>query len=591
MFFFMYTGTSVWRFLGVMTRPFRWHLSFQVFVCFLWAADISIRPYLIKVILNDLANLSVDEAIKAIQTPVMLLIGTLATLVVAYRVYDVSMLRIIPQLRRKIIEHFSQYFLKQSQGFYQQNLSGDLVNRITQASIGVPLILKILLEHFIGIFLALVIAVYTVFFVNLKYAVGLFIWVVLAITGSCVLGYFARKPSLRAAKARSSLIGQVADILTNMVSVRLFARSAQEKQRLGPYLDQMVGTEQRRDWCFFFINLLQGILFLAFQAMCVIWLIQDFQKGYVTPGDFALILTINASIVESLWHLSKEFTDFVDHWGHIKQGILILNAPCSVQDRPHAQPLHVSQGVITFRNVHFSYTHDCKIFEDLSISIQPHQKVGLVGYSGSGKTTFVSLILRLFDIQRGHILIDEQDITHVTQDSLRRSISMIPQEATLFHRTLIDNIRYGADRASEQEVMTAARHADADMFIEHLSQRYATLVGERGASLSGGQRQRISVTRAFLKNAPILILDEATSQLDSVTETKIQTSLRELMEGKTTIVVAHRMATLLQMDRILVFDDGKIVEDGSHQELLNKGKVYRALWETQVGGILPNQHT
>jgi len=244
---------------------------------------------------------------------------------------------------------------------------------------------------------------------------------------------------------------------------------------------------------------------------------------------------------------------------------------------------------ITFDHVKFHYKGTEPLFQDKSIEIKAGQKVGLVGYSGGGKSTFVHLILRLYDVTDGTILIDGQNIKSVTQDSLRENIAMIPQDPSLFHRSLIENIRYGRIDATDAEVVEAAAKAHAHEFIERLPQGYDSLVGERGVKLSGGQRQRIAIARAILKNAPILILDEATSQLDSVTENLIQDSLWELMQNKTTVVIAHRLSILLHMDHILVFDKGKIVEDGTHSKLLAKGRLYKNLWDAQVGGFLGDE--
>jgi ATP-binding cassette subfamily B protein len=274
-------------------------------------------------------------------------------------------------------------------------------------------------------------------------------------------------------------------------------------------------------------------------------------------------------------------------WGNITQGLTVALAPLDIQDKPDATELRVTKGQITFDNVGFHYKGSEPLFTNKSVTIDPGQKVGLVGYSGGGKTTFSNLILRLYDVTDGRILIDGHDIRDVTQDSLRANIGMIPQDPSLFHRTLMENIRYGRDSATDAEVIEAAKRAHANEFIAKLPNAYDSLVGERGVKLSGGQRQRVAIARAILKNAPILILDEATSQLDSVTERDIQDSLWDLMQGKTTIVIAHRLSTLLHMDRILVFDSGKIVEDGTHDELLARGGLYKTLWDAQVGGFLP----
>ncbi len=284
--------------------------------------------------------------------------------------------------------------------------------------------------------------------------------------------------------------------------------------------------------------------------------------------------------------------------GKCNQSLWTLFVPQDIKDMENASDLVITNGQITFMHVKFHYKGVNPLFQNKSITIEAGQKVGLVGYSGSGKSTFVNLILRLYDVTDGHIFIDGQDIRECTQDSLRSNIAIIPQEPSLFHRTLMENIRYGRIDATDEEVIESAKKAHAHEFISKLPQGYGSLVGERGVKLSGGQRQRIAIARAILKNAPILILDEATSQLDSVTESYIQESLWELMNSpdkasgkgrKTTIVIAHRLSTLLHMDRILVFDQGKIVEDGTHTELLARGGMYKTLWNAQVGGFLPDK--
>jgi ATP-binding cassette subfamily B protein len=289
-----------------------------------------------------------------------------------------------------------------------------------------------------------------------------------------------------------------------------------------------------------------------------------------------------------MFEMATRIRDFITGWGTVNQALKLLELPVEIQDKPNAEQLSVTRGEITFEHVRFHYKGAEALFENKSITIFPGEKVGLVGYSGSGKTTFVNLILRLFEVDKGSIKIDGQDIRDVTQDSLRANISLIPQDPILFHRTLMENIRYGRLSASNEEVIEASRKANAHDFIALLPQGYETYVGERGVKLSGGQRQRIAIARAILKNAPILILDEATSQLDSITENVIQESILELMKDKTTLVVAHRLSTLLSMDRIIVFDKGNIVEDGTHNELLAQGGLYKTLWEAQIGGFLPD---
>lgn len=306
----------------------------------------------------------------------------------------------------------------------------------------------------------------------------------------------------------------------------------------------------------------------------------------VCSGAFALLISVNLAIIGFLWELSKNITLFSELAGSVHQGLIIALTCEGVLDKQDAKILNVSQGRIVYDKVRFRYKDAEPLFQNKSITIEAGQKVGLVGYSGGGKTTFASLILRLYDVIDGSVFIDNQNISFVTQDSLRRNIGMIPQDPSLFHRSLMENIRYGRIDATDEEVIEAAKRAHAHEFIIKLPQGYESPVGERGVKLSGGQRQRIAIARVILKNAPILILDEATSQLDSVTESYIQESLTELMKEKTTIVIAHRLSTLLHMDRILVFEKGRIIEDGTHKKLLAAGRIYAELWNAQVGGFL-----
>lgn len=279
--------------------------------------------------------------------------------------------------------------------------------------------------------------------------------------------------------------------------------------------------------------------------------------------------------------------EFFQALGIAKQALAVMQDPQDILDSLHAKNLSVKRGEIVFENVSFRYGEK-KIFQDKNLQIGAGEKVGLVGYSGAGKSTFVNLILRFFSLEKGRILIDDQDIASVTLESLRQNIVLIPQDPILFHRTLEDNIRYGWLEASQNEVIEAAKLAHCDEFIKKCPGGYDSLVGERGTKLSGGEKQRIAIARAMLLKAPILILDEATSALDSVTEQYIQDSLEKLMANRTTIVVAHRLSTLAKMDRILVFDQGKIIEEGSHQELLNKNGHYAHMWRMQAGGFLPD---
>jgi ATP-binding cassette subfamily B protein len=317
-------------------------------------------------------------------------------------------------------------------------------------------------------------------------------------------------------------------------------------------------------------------------------------QGKIATADFVVATSLSLLIISEARNLSKRFLELFEHIGNIANGVNTIIQPHEIIDRDNAIDHAITKGSIEFRQVHFGYSLEKTVFNNLSVTIQPGERVGLVGFSGSGKSSFVNLILRLFDPQSGQILIDGVDIKDMSQEALHSQISLIPQDPSLFHRSLLENILYGRLEASEAELIEASRKAYADDFITQIKEGYDSLVGERGVKLSGGQRQRIAIpterfaiARVILKNAPILILDEATSSLDSITEKAIQDTLDTAMNGKTVIVVAHRLSTIAHLDRILVFDQGRIIEDGTHSKLLAKGGAYHRLWQMQAGGFLP----
>ena len=426
------------------------------------------------------------------------------------------------------------------------------------------------------------------FCVSPIFAITLLSWIIIF---TAFASLFVRKMTNLAdeyAASQSLIGGEIVDSVGNFANVKIFGRKDYERSYLHKAYNDMKIRYDSREWFYFKLKFPQGLsiaVLLGCMLSILVWLRMN---GKVTIGDFLMINWLTMLVSDSTWYLCEKSSAFLEAVGECKQSLRALFIPIEITDKPDAKELVVTKGEITFDKVHFQYKDNASIFEDKSIIITPGQKIGLVGYSGSGKSTFVNLILRLYDIQSGAILIDGQDIRDVTQESLHQNIGMIPQDPSLFHRTLMNNIRYGQVDATDEEVIEAAKKAHAHDFIMNTPEKYQSLVGERGIKLSGGQRQRIAIARAILKNAPILILDEATSALDSVTEGQIQDSLNELMSGKTVIVIAHRLSTLLHMDRILVFDNGKIVEDGSHVKLIEQNGMYKELWDAQVSGFLPD---
>ncbi|MEX0328205.1 MAG: ABC transporter ATP-binding protein [Ruegeria sp.] len=403
-----------------------------------------------------------------------------------------------------------------------------------------------------------------------------------------------RVRSAARAGARATVTGQVVDTITNIKTVKLFAHSAAEDQAAR---DSMVELRERSldfgklSASFRFILMtLAGVLpVLLLGATLLLW-----QGGNATAGDIVAAGAVSIRIAQMTGWVSFTLMGLYAHVGEIENGMKTLTKRDRVEDAPNAQSLAVPDGGIAFRNVSFAYGRDVGGVTDLSLTVKPGEKLGIVGASGAGKSTLVSLLLRLYDREKGAILIDGQDVALVTQDSLRSQIGMVTQETAMFNRSARDNILYGNPNASEKEMVAAAQKAEAHDFIMALQDAqgrtgYDAHLGERGVKLSGGQRQRIALARAILKDAPILVLDEATSALDSEVEASIQTALHRVMEGKTVLAIAHRLSTLSEMDRIIVLEQGQIVENGPHEELLAKNGLYARFWHRQSGGFIQTE--
>jgi len=576
------TRASTLFFIIDVIKPFRLLVACQFLVTVIWAIDMSLRPYLIKVILDKIPTISLSQTFDVLLLPTTLYIVIGVIVVVTFRFYEWILLRFHPNLKKHIGIIFISRMMNHSQNFYQNHFSGNIANKINDVTNGIPNILNTFIDQFFSHALALSIAIYTIWLVDLKFAIGLIIWITIFLTVSIKLSGKAKTLAHEAAEVYSVIIGNIVDILSNIGSIRLFGGKRLETKYLNENYQHSVKAEQVRDWFFMKIHMFQESSFIIFQSICFWWLIMGIKSQTITPGDFALILILNISIVNCLHNLSRNIRAFTESFGKVTQGLHIIHSILEIEDKAGAKDIVITKGEILFEKVQFYYNKSKPIFENKSVRIYSGQKLGLVGYSGSGKSTFINLILRLFDVTQGRILIDNQDIRDISQESLRQAIGIIPQDPSLFNRTLMENIRYGHIDASDDEVIEAAKRAHAHKFICSFPEGYQTLVGERGVKLSGGERQRIAIARAILKNAPILILDEATSQLDSVTEYQIQEILLGLMQGKTTIVITHRLPTLLHMDRILVFDKGKIVQDGKHTDLIIKAGLYKTLWDTTV---------
>jgi ATP-binding cassette, subfamily B, bacterial len=583
-------STNVMLFMLQCLKPFRIATLVLVTSAVIWAANMSVGPFLLKTIVDNIGSAQDDRTLSKILSPIMLYFFMMLSIIAMYRLYGYfANIKMIPEMRANITRNSFKALLKQHYSYHQNNFPGSLATKINDLSTSIPDSILIFFDFFLRYFLSLLLAFYMLYQINLIFAIVMISWVSLSIVGGLLI---AKKVALQSdimSQISATITGNIVDSFSNILSIRLFSACKHEISGLNKNLDAEVAAERKVHWTFFYIWLVYNISWLLLLGLNLYFLSYGWVDGSLTSGDFIAVLGINIAVGDFLWLLIENFANFSKFSGKAAQALRYIESQPKVQDKPNAKSLRIDQGSIVFEQVKFNYKGTEALFYNKSIIIKPGQKVGLVGYSGGGKTTFVNLILRLYDLSGGHIFIDNKDIVNCTQDSLRTNIAMIPQDPSLFHRSLIDNIRYGKINATNEEVIEAAKAAYAHRFITALPLGYDSLVGERGVKLSGGQRQRIAIARAILKNAPILILDEATSQLDSVTESHIQKSLWKLMQGKTTIVIAHRLSTLLHMDRILVFDQGKILEDGTHESLLKNNSLYKTLWDKQVGGFLPDK--
>jgi ATP-binding cassette subfamily B multidrug efflux pump len=484
-----------------------------------------------------------------------------------------------------------RYLLHQSLDFFHNEFAGRIATRVMQTALAVRSVVLILLDILVYVIVYFAAVLYLLGGIDLRMALPLLLW--LAIYS--VILYFVlprlQGVSERQADARALMTGRVADSYTNIATVKLFSHARREaayaRESMAGFLDTVHPQMRLVTAMEVAVNANNTLLLLAQGAMAImLWMDGSISAGAIAAG-LALCLRLSSMSEWIMWEVSTLFENI----GTVRDGIGTLSLPVAVKDRPDAQPLKVDRGAISIRQLRFGYGEGTPVFDGLDLEIAAGERVGLVGRSGAGKSTLVNLLLRFYDADSGQILIDGQDITCVTQESLRASIGMVTQDTSLLHRSVRENVLYGRQQASEEELRTAIERARASDFVAALTDPAGrrgldARVGERGVKLSGGQRQRIAIARVMLKDAPLLILDEATSALDSEVEVAIQDSLYELMRGKTVLAIAHRLSTIAALDRLLVLDAGRIVESGTHEELLQRGGLYKRLWDYQSGGFL-----
>ena len=484
-----------------------------------------------------------------------------------------------------------RYLLNQSYGFFQNEFSGRIATKVMQTALAVRDTVMKLLDVMLFVAIYMVTALSLVASADPRLCIPLIIWLFFYII---VQRYFVpkmKKIAMVQADARSLMTGRIVDSYTNIITLKLFSHSNRESAYIRDGMSEFLNTVHpqmrlvtKLNICLWALNM--SLVFSTAALGIYLWF-----NGSITPGAIAIVMSLAIRLTSMSHWILWEISGLFENIGTVQDGINTLSVPSKVNDKPNAIALNVNRGDIIFDSVNFSYNTSEAVFENLDLQIPAGEKVGIVGRSGAGKSSLVSLLLRFYDIQSGAITIDGHNIEGVRQESLRSNIAMVTQDTSLLHRSVRENIMFGRPEATEEEMVVAAKKAQAHDFILSLRDNvgrggYDAHVGERGVTLSGGQRQRIAIARVLLKDAPILVLDEATSALDSEVEAAIQLSLYQLMEGKTVIAIAHRLSTIAAMDRLIVFDEGKIIEQGTHQELLRKNGIYTKLWGHQSGGFL-----
>ena len=549
--------------------------------------DNILKPYIYKEIIDSIVSGSDANLIFARIINFALWVALIIlTHQVLYRVGDYANAYFESKTMKGLYDYTFDKLLMHSYSFFSNNFSGSIVAKTKRFARSFEIFQDTLsfqiwfsLVNIAGILFVLFIKVPLLGFIFLAWSI-IYIFITVLFTRKKIVF------DVRKAAADSVVTGKLADVLTNILNIKIFSgrREEREKFRLVTTDEE---TKRREAWYFGNLqNVFQALLMAILQIAVLFMNIHFWYVGKMSVGTFVLIQTYMMGLFDILWNLGRSLSRMAEAFSDMKEITDILDLEPDILDVPNPEPCRISVGKINFKRVSFEYIEGLGVFEDFNLEINPGEKIGLVGHSGSGKSTITRLLLRFSDIKRGEILIDDQDITKIKQDELRLKISYVPQESILFHRSIKENIGYAKNNTTEAEIIKAAKKAHAHEFISKLPRGYDTLVGERGVKLSGGERQRVAIARAMLKNAPILVLDEATSSLDSISETYIQDAFNELMKGKTTIVIAHRLSTVQKMDRIIVLDQGKIVEEGTHQELLTKQGFYAELWEHQTGGFL-----
>lgn len=576
------------KFFFKYCRKYQWQVFVIVGVIILASASNLVTPIFYKKFFDILTgSLSKNEMAQGMLMAIIFAALTEFVGWIFWRTAAFMDLRFMTKVAANILQDIFSYIHKHSFSFFENSFVGGLTKKIYRFQRAFNDVFNIFVWNILQVATVVIIVIIVLLRKNILLGSFVIAWVVLMFIVNFIFSRYKLKYDLARSEQDSKVGAFLADSLTNNSNVKLFNGYGREIDNFEQE------TEKNRKLHALSWALSEG--FEAVQTLLMIGLefgvfyiaIQLWKKDMITIGDFVLIQTYVLNIFYRFFNIGRQIRAIYEALADAEEMTVILNTPHEIQDKPNASELKIKNGAIDFNKVCFNYNETRQILKDLDLQIKAKEKIALVGPSGAGKSTIVKLLLRQRDLTDGAILIDGHNITDVTQESLWQSTSLVPQEPILFHRTIMENIRYGKPDATDEEVIEAAKLAYCDKFINDLPEKYQSYIGERGIKLSGGERQRVAIARAILRNAPILVLDEATSSLDSESERLIQNALNNLMKNKTVIVIAHRLSTIMSADRIVVVDNGQIMDIGTHKELLQKpGGLYKKLWETQAGGFI-----
>jgi ATP-binding cassette subfamily B protein len=568
-------------------KKYPWHLAGVISGVLVYAGIGTYLTLLYRDLIDAISGaVSGDAYVRAIQVIGWILIANIARSLY-WRFSNFVNNYFQPTVMRDLTNTCYEYLQNHSIGFFNSSFVGSLVTKVKRYERAFEQIADQICFDLGRSLLETGMILTVIFWQYPKFGMYLLVWCVLFLIFSYAYSIFKLPYDIKRAAADTRTTGQLADSITNNVNVKLFTNYSHEVERFNEVTNEQFSLRKKSWDLGTWGDVFQGLSMVGLEFLVVYVAVGQWAQGILTVGGVVLLQRYFFRVFEQLWNTGKNIRTIYEALADANEMTEMLLRPHEIQDAPSAKILKVKKGEIEFRDVSFGYYRESAVLDHFNLTVKAGERVAFIGSSGGGKSTIAKLLFRFHDVTGGEVLIDGQNIAGVTQDSLRSALSFVPQDPILFHRSLMENIRYALPSATDAQVVKAAKLAHAHEFISSFRQGYDTLVGERGLKLSGGERQRVAIARAILRNAPILVLDEATSSLDSESEQYIQEAMKKMMERCTTIVIAHRLSTIMQMDRIVVIGDGKIIEEGKHKELVKmKQGMYQKLWQIQAGGFV-----